>query len=264
MQGFWHKAQRFWNAAKDVLAVRTLLQWTGWWETVVGLASSIVAGGLLSFWKASWPIIVLVGLFAFGLSSVCWRIWRATTSVEAGARMPSDEPAGLQSLGWREGDPSDPRPEYRGWCHVVFMLAGNRKERVRVFIEVKRRSSTDRLNAVFGQGASYAHEDGQVRPGEQFPVPVFLKLRDPTTLWIDKCRAVPGDMGTFAPVAPGCYITDKAFLDGYHRSSQAPGTVRVRVIVSIGSVARRVENPTRWRRFEIAADGMQPMTPSGG
>ena len=63
-----------WGIVRHLLAVRGLLQWSGWWETV----TAVIMSQVLSVWSAvkgvPWPVAVLIGIVAFVFTSAAWRI----------------------------------------------------------------------------------------------------------------------------------------------------------------------------------------------
>jgi hypothetical protein len=74
----WSK--RLWSWYRQIAAIRGLLQWTGWWESV----SAAVVSTLLSLGAVikglPWPITVLIALTAFVLVSLAIRLWQAAPS----------------------------------------------------------------------------------------------------------------------------------------------------------------------------------------
>ncbi len=75
----FHRARqlvrRAWSLLRQVLSIRGLLQWTGWWEPV----TAIVFSAALAIWSIirglPWPVTVALAVVVFAAVSVCWRAW---------------------------------------------------------------------------------------------------------------------------------------------------------------------------------------------
>lgn len=162
---------------------------------------------------------------------------------------------------WREGDPGDSRPEYRDWLHVTFQLEG-RKRRGRAYIEVKGNGNrTTRREACIADFGSFEHERRELRPGDEYIVPVFTRMTQQTVLWVDRKQKEHSPAYQLTPVAPGAYITDRAFMEGLHRQPLRAGTYRVRVVVIVGNVPDHKEYRTVWKQVDVPAD--EPGRPAG-
>jgi hypothetical protein len=85
--------RRLWSAIRQVLALRGLLQWIGWWGTVwASLASAALAIGARLDGLA-WPISVTLAVLVFAAIaaiSVLWRVWFSPSNTAARiGRLPS-------------------------------------------------------------------------------------------------------------------------------------------------------------------------------
>jgi hypothetical protein len=92
---------RMWGVFRHFLSVRSLLQWTGKWETVVASATGIGLA-LWAFVKGlSAPVDILMALLAFAATSVAWRAWKSPMSMMHGLGSEHIVGAhGLEFAGW--------------------------------------------------------------------------------------------------------------------------------------------------------------------
>jgi hypothetical protein len=244
--------RRAWSFIRHILSIRSLLQWTGIWQVVAAAVPSALLAVGSAFARLPWPVVVLVGLAAFVLILVGWRAWTLHETPTPGPTNGTSLPPAIRLLEWREPDESDPRPEYRTWWHVALMLGGAKKVRVRVFIEIAGASVKDRLRACVAGSGWFRHEVGDLRPGEQFTIPVFLKVERPVTLWVDECGAGGANGAARAvELPPGSYLTGDDFLTNILRRKLTPGRHTVRVIVSLGNTAQRTEHSSASRTFTV-------------
>lgn len=179
--------------------------------------------------------------------------WRGNGAKGRDDQAPNRAGSVLRLLEWREGNPSDTRREYREWRQAVFMLQGQTKERGRAYIEVMKDGITDRNRACIAWGDGFSHEMRLLKPSEQYLIPVFVRLKETTELWLDKKAQHP--IG-YRPIYTdaGSYVTDEAFLTRQHRQRLPRGACALRVVLIIGDVAHQVEQFTEWRDFGVDAD----------
>jgi hypothetical protein len=66
---------RVWEVVRHFLALHSLLQWTGKWESISGatVAMIILIGGRIA--RMPWPVIVTLALVVFALVSLIWRVF---------------------------------------------------------------------------------------------------------------------------------------------------------------------------------------------
>jgi hypothetical protein len=171
-----------------------------------------------------------------------------------GSALPISPTVQFAVFDWRPGESGDSRIEYRDWAHLVFRIRSPRKERVRAYLEISRDGSTsaDRRNAEIAGPDWHQHEVPDLRPGDQYSVPAFLRLPEPVHLWLDERRY--SHIVAYEPqlLAAGSYLTDSAFLNDLHRQQLAVGVYRLRVVISIGDVSNFVEHATDWHTFTVA------------
>lgn len=157
----------------------------------------------------------------------------------------------LDVLEWRDGNSADSRVEYRNWAYVVFRIGGHRKERVRAYLDIDDGGTENRTAACISGHGWFAHEVGDIRPGEQYAVWVFLRLRNGTELWIDrKKQHILGYRPRYLDA--GCYVTDRPFMDEVHRQRLPAGRYRIKAVLITGDVAHQKEWPTDAKSFDVA------------
>jgi hypothetical protein len=166
------------------------------------------------------------------------------------AATPDVEPARVEKLEWRNGNPSDSRAEYRAWLHVVFLVRSKQKVRASAHIELEHNGTRDRRRGRIASDAGYhAHEIYPLPTGEQLSVPCVMRLEADTRLWVDNGPRRRGVLGAVLPkpVLAGWYLTDDPFLSDLHRDPLHPGDYRVRVVLCVDGE----DKSTEWRDFVV-------------
>lgn len=228
-------AKRLWGVIQDIHTAHWLLGLAG---------SSLLVSTLAAFFLGTRiGIAIVLGLFGgAGLLAigVAWLLLKRTMDLYPRMRV----------LRWQDGDQATHRKEYREWVHAVFRLGGTRKQRVRAFIETGGPSSPNRIRACIAGPDWYAHEVRELRPGDQFHVPVFLHLSEGMRLWFDERQ---GESTGMPPrvLGRGCYLTDELFLDGVIRDRLPTGAIELHVVLITGDTAHQKEHSTSWRTFSV-------------
>lgn len=93
-----------WSWYRQIAAVRGLLQWTGWWETVAATTTSIALAWGSFVEGVAWPIRVLIALTGFVLVSALWRIRKSPSNSQSAASKPEPPTSGDLALGFFQND----------------------------------------------------------------------------------------------------------------------------------------------------------------
>jgi len=81
-------------------------------------------------------------------------------------------PPEMLLMEWRDGGEHDMRPEYRKSASVVFRFGGNKKQRGRAYIDLRRNKIEDRLNAEIASQSYHEHSYPGLIPGTQYQLSV--------------------------------------------------------------------------------------------
>ena len=182
----------------------------------------------------------------------------AAANLEEARIKASLEPVLDGAVEWHEPPANEARPGYAGLRHVVFRLAGRRKQRGRVYLDIDTGEGTPRrTRACMGEGTDFvAHELGALRPGQPYSVPAFTVIKTTSKFWLDR-RFVPDHPFWTEPadftLRPGTYVTDEPFLDRVHRQALPLGIYKLAVVVILGDAEHARTFASDWK--EVRVDG---------
>ena len=154
---------------------------------------------------------------------------------------------------WRPPLSNETRPGYSRLYHAVFTLAGSTKQRGRAYIEVDNGVTTDSVRACISKGMSLEHEWRDLRPADPYLIPVFTRIDEATTFWLDEhawSNSSTGPQPSPPILQPGTYVTGEPFLTRLHRAALPAGRYRLRVKVILGDTRNREIFCGDWRAVE--------------
>lgn len=80
MRRLWEPLNRVWGAIRQILSIRGLLEWLGWWKVITAAAPSIATSIWAHVYGLPAPVVAVLGMVVF---AACLVIWRALQMAKA-------------------------------------------------------------------------------------------------------------------------------------------------------------------------------------